>query len=360
MPAKLTQLAVESILRRQGLKVLEWPSGGYVNSSEKVLLSCDHGHSYWEKLRNPLDKKKGCSRCRGGWSRTPSEWESAAREKGFEIVAWGSGKKGVKSRVTAVCSDGHISETTVDNIVNGNGGCLSCGRADAAKTRITPKNEVVSRLQSKGLSLISFLGRYRGLSTHASVKCDKRGHEFSDSVAAMLGRPFGCSRCSPVARKSERERIEQIESAGNVFVGWLDDTKAVSANSVAKVMCYGGHLRTATVDRLVHGKTQCPACISFGYDPEKTGFLYAMLAEDGLTVKIGITNNLPRRERELVRETPFPFKRIGVIRGPGRYILNLEKVAHEKFPSANFSGFKGATEWLEWGHDLHKWLADNA
>lgn len=360
MPAKFTQQTVEHILKEQGLKVSEWPSGKYVNGSEKVLLSCEHGHFYWDTLRNPLCKKKGCSRCRGGWTRTQDEWETAASDKGFKIVSWVFGNKGVKSRVMAVCPNGHSNETTVDNIVNGRGRCMSCGRDSASKTRSTPIDSIEVSLRAKGLSEIVFLGKHRGLLTKVEVKCNAHGHKFTDTAGAILSRKFGCVSCSPVARKTDAERVKQIESAGNVFIEWCDKNGAASANSVVKVMCHNGHVRTATVDRLVHGKTKCPACISFGYNPEKTGFLYALLSSDGLAVKIGITNNLRRRERELARLTPFTFKRVGVIRGSGHHIVELEKQAHSEFKSANFSGFNGATEWLVWGPEVHRWLVDNA
>ena len=70
-------------------------------------------------------------------------------------------------------------------------------------------------------------------------------------------------------------------------------------------------------------------------------------------MKIGITNNTERRHTELTRDTPFSFKRIELIEGPGEQIANLEKEMLSCYQQAEFTErFDGSTEWCLWDESI--------
>ena len=63
-------------------------------------------------------------------------------------------------------------------------------------------------------------------------------------------------------------------------------------------------------------------------------------------MKIGISNNPKRRHKQLEKRTPFKFNIVEQLEGDGTKIAELEKYFHNKYESAGFKSFDGATEWL--------------
>lgn len=103
---------------------------------------------------------------------------------------------------------------------------------------------------------------------------------------------------------------------------------------------------------MVNMGTGCPRCAKYGYQLDKTGYLYALRSECGRYVKIGISNNPSQRHRQLELATPFNFNLVEQVHGDGVKIAGLEKSFHEKYESAGFTGFSGATEWLVFSDEL--------
>ena len=113
-----------------------------------------------------------------------------------------------------------------------------------------------------------------------------------------------------------------------------------------------------TPDNHISGKG-CPGCMSCGFDRTKVGFLYVLRSECGRYMKIGITNKPVQRHAQLSRATPFSFKRIELIDGPGDRIANLEKELLAKYEPAGFTEtFDGSTEWRLWSDSIrHKLIS---
>ena len=76
-------------------------------------------------------------------------------------------------------------------------------------------------------------------------------------------------------------------------------------------------------------------------------------------MKVGITNTPERRHAELTRYTPFSFKRIELIEGPGEQIADLEKGLLTKYQPAGFTEtFDGYSEWRLWSESIrHKLIS---
>lgn len=171
-------------------------------------------------------------------------------------------------------------------------------------------------------------------------------HYWVSSVTHLKSSRSGCPKCAGVRRWTAEERIEQINEIYNIqFVSWVDEYKG--KDSKANVRCeIDGFEWDASVHHLVNNGSGCPKCAKSGYDPSKTGYLYAIRSECGMYVKVGISNNPSRRHSELARDTPFNFHVIEQISGDGAKIAELEKYFHSKYERAGFARFDGCTEWL--------------
>ena len=102
----------------------------------------------------------------------------------------------------------------------------------------------------------------------------------------------------------------------------------------------------------------CPGCAKSGFDRTKVGFLYILRSCCGQYMKIGITNNPEQRHNKLKRATPFSFKRIELIEGPGEQIANLEIELLAEYQPVEFTEtFNGYSEWRLWDDSIrHKLL----
>ena len=76
-------------------------------------------------------------------------------------------------------------------------------------------------------------------------------------------------------------------------------------------------------------------------------------------MKIGITHNPKQRYNKLKRDTPFSFKRIELIEGPGDQIADLEKELLSCYQPAGFTEtFDGYSEWRLWSDSIrHKLIS---
>lgn len=102
-------------------------------------------------------------------------------------------------------------------------------------------------------------------------------------------------------RWTAEERVEQINKLDNIlFLSWVDSYK--NCYSKAKVICsLDWHEWSAAVNNLLNGRG-CPRCAKYGFQLDKTGYLYALRSECGRYVKIGISNDPKRRHNELQKE----------------------------------------------------------
>ena len=120
-----------------------------------------------------------------------------------------------------------------------------------------------------------------------------------------------------------------------------------NSEKVTIVCTEHGNFTQAPVNHL--SGQNCPGCAEYGFDRTKVGFLYVLRSDCGRYMKIGITNKPNQRQAQLSRATPFSFKRIELIEGPGDQIANLEKELLAKYQPAGFTEtFDGSTEWRLW------------
>lgn len=280
----------------------------------------------------------------------------------YSFVCWDGDSFGSRERVRLKCNiDGKEWSAVFYSLKNGGSGCPECKARKLRDRLITPEAGVIERIERSGdISFLHWIGDYVGVHSVAKMRCNADGFEWSTQVAGVSYGVAGCPQCSGKRRWTADERVVHINNIdGIVFVSWVGDYK--NAFTRARVACEKcGHAWSSTIDNIVNQGKGCPKCSKHGFNKGCNGYLYALRSECGRYVKVGISNNPTKRHSRLRRATPFKFVLIEQISGKGDEIYEMECMFHNKYESAGFAGFDGATEWLMCTDDLLKELIDVA
>lgn len=275
------------------------------------------------------------------------EWEWRIKEAGvgrYEFVGWKVvGEFGNSKNCVLRCSkDGYEWSANVRNLVSHGSGCPQCSR----KRKWTNKERIEQINSLENISFLSWVDGYDNAHSKANVRCEVDGFEWSAVVNSLVNDKQGCPHCSGKRRWTAEERVEQINCIENIeFVSWVGSYK--NNKSKANVICkVDGFEWCASVQHLINNHSGCPSCSHGGYNPSKTGYLYALRSECGMYVKVGISNNPKRRHKQLERGTPFRFNLVEQLSCDGAKIAAMERDFHSKYERVGFTGFDGATEWL--------------
>ena len=317
---------------------------GFSNSRSKATCRCSVDGFEWSAcVYSLVNNGSGCPQCAGNIGFTDKDRIDQINSlENILFLSWVDGYKNGHSKANVKCSkDGFEWESSVSSLVNGGTGCPQCSgmRRWTADERI----EQINKLEN--IRFVSWFDGYQTRMSKAVVTC--RVHDFSWAASVNnLINGQGCPQCGGVRRWTTEERIEQINSLDNIeFVSWSSEYK--NHRSKANVRCtIDNFVWSSKIDNLVNCGRRCPKCAKSGYDPSKTGTLYALRSECGMYVKVGISNKPSRRHNQLEKTTPFKFNVIERISGGGAKIAALEKCFHNKYERAGFTGFDGCTEWL--------------
>lgn len=271
--------------------------------------------------------------------------------KGYDFLGFAGEWKGAKTRVALRClHDGHEWDVRIANLQQGKG----CPKCSTSSKRLS-QCEVIKRLEAlSGITFIGFVGgEHVNHNTRCSVSCDTCYHKWSPSYDNLVNHGTGCPKCAGKYTPTTEEAIKRINNLPNVKLNFFITGKFIGGKThcnVTHTEC--GHTWETRYNNLVNYGTGCPKCAKTGYNPDKSGTLYFLRSTTRDIVKIGITNKPEQRIKQLTRGTPFEFNVIAQVTSEdGAYIASLERVAHDLFPSANLTGFDGATEWREINHD---------
>jgi len=116
------------------------------------------------------------------------------------------------------------------------------------------------------------------------------------------------------------------------------DSKTKQHNSLYKCVCECGKISIVKDTSLRHNKsTQCKSCSSKingrkGLDAQSKQHLYFIRCGD--YIKIGSTDNVERRIKDLTNSNPYPVELIKVILDQG----HLESIYHEQYKDKRIHG----------------------
>ena len=324
---------------------VRWVIDGEFGSKKKCVVRCiKDGYEWSAKPNSLVDRGDGCPHCSGKRRWTAEERIGQINElKNIEFTSWVDGYSGKDSKVNVRCTiDGYQWRSTVSSLVNNGCSCPQC----AGKRRWTAEERVSHINETNDIEFISWVNGYKNSYSKANVRCKVDLFEWSATVISIVSKGHGCPQCAGVRKWTAEERISHINSLENIlFLSWVDGYSG--KDSKANVRCkVDGFEWEASVHNMVNNGRGCPYCANRGFQINETGYLYALRSECGRHMKIGISNNPKRRHKELEKRTPFKFNIVEQLEGDGTKIAELEKHFHNKYESAGFKSFDGATEWL--------------
>lgn len=192
---------------------------------------------------------------------TKEQWEKRINDAGdgrYWFIQWAvDGEFGALKKCVVRCvKDGHEWSANPNNLVGGGRGCPQC-----AGQRMWTSEERVKQINKLyNIKFVSWVGDYKGSKSKANVRCTIDGFEWSAAINDLVNKGSGCPNCSGNRRRTEEERIEQINSLENIsFISWVDGYK--NSYSRANVRCkIDGFEWRAGVGYMVNNGSGCPRC----------------------------------------------------------------------------------------------------
>ena len=360
MPARIPEeVRIKQINDIVGITLRGW-SEPYRGAKTGAFLTCDTCGYGWKSDIFTIVKSKRCPSCIGVARKGMHVRESEINAiRGIKFISWKSWIGGAYSRANVSCDDcGTVWDATVNNLVNKKRGCPGCAPEKISTVKRLSTESIIDRINSvEGASFIRFVGEYRNARSKVVLRCNACGIEFSTTSGSVVNSWTGCKQCAATRRADARRIDENVaisrinNIAGIRLIGW-EFGRYTGVSGKAVVECDNGHVWSSTVIKLESGRG-CPSCAKTGYDPSKTGTIYALRSECGRYVKVGISNKPEIRVDLLKKRTPFSFYLVeSITNTDGVVAKSLESYFHKKYGRSGLSGFDGATEWLPFSGDL--------
>lgn len=266
------------------------------------------------------------------------------------------------TKVRIICPKHDVFEQTPNNHVHGRG-CIQCAvEQKAEQRRLTTEAFITRAREVHGDKYDYSQVGYQNIDTSVKIICPEHG--------VFKQRPYdhlnhkGCSAC---ANNQQLTSKEFITRAREIHSDRYDYSlvEYVSNKIIVKIICPEHGVFEQRPDMHLHQKQGCPQCAETGFNPSEPGTLY-VLADDKqcpTLIKIGVTNDLKRRLRQLQRETTHPVVKLVSYPFPhGDDAYKLEQEVHKVFRELNarLKGFDGATEWFKYSPTILDYINEKA
>lgn len=249
-------------------------------------------------------------------------------------------------RVNVICPLHGVFNIGLNEHVYRGSICPVCSKQNESRLKTTPIQNRILKAREQHGDKYDFSHWPEGAKKHDKVKtiCPMHGAWYSTiGSVACLGR--GCPKCNGTPRQSREDRIKQAKMIHGDKYDYSRVPNKVTAYTVFDLGCPVHGWVKHTMNRHVNRGLGCRHCSSTGFQDNKKGYLY-LLRSDTSYIKIGISNKVVFRIKQLKHETPFDFDTLAVFSHPdGSEVRKLEKWLHDVYPSAGMKGFDGATEW---------------
>lgn len=279
----------------------------------------------------------------------------------YSFVKWCDKYINCRSKFICRCESHGEWVVAVDNFMKGSR-CPTCA---GVKRWTSDERELqISELcNNTQYSFKNWVATYSGKDSNFICHCESHG-DYITSVHSFINLGHRCQMCSgyksSIRRRTSKENRESkiknlMTGTPYSFIGWNGEYK--NRNSVFNYSCSFHGRCSVSVTKFINDGVRCPSCANKGYNISLSGVLYALRSEDGLVVKVGISNVVNKRLTQLRRSTPFNFETIELLHfEDGSLPPEFEKMFHDKFDNAGLSGFDGCTEWLKWTPDIQYWF----
>lgn len=242
------------------------------------------------------------------------------------------------TKIDVICHKHGIFNTMVNNHSRG-AGCPRCShsyqptkdeRIDAARTVHGDRYDY------------SLLPIKINASTSIDIICKEHG-KFSQTVANHINHKSGCPKCSNSIERTYAKFIRQANLIHGDRYGYKYYEKVTGSSKINIICSIHGEFNQSVGAHLA-GKG-CQSCGANSVSMNEEAVVYILKSEG--VFKVGVSSRLGDRISKLERSTPFGFDVIHTKKFKKRAdAIASEREILKSFPSANFSGFDGATEWL--------------
>lgn len=269
------------------------PTSLTFGSGKKMKWSCELKHEYQASVENRT-RGQGCPYCSGhkclrGFNDLATTNPTLAKQAhGWdpETVSSGSGRK-----LKWLCDEGHVYVAPVRQRTGGTG-CAVC----ANKTVLVGFNDLATThpLLASEADGWNPDTKVAGSNEKMPWKCAE-GHQWSAVIASRSSGGRNCPYCSGnLVIQGVNDFATINPSLLGEVNGWNPFELAAFSDKKVSFKCEVGHeWKTSAKNRSI-GRG-CPSCAKFGFDPNKTAWLY-FLRHDSLDLfQIGITNDPLRR-----------------------------------------------------------------
>lgn len=238
-----------------------------------------------------------------------------------------------------------------DNHLSGRG-CSECGEISRVMQKTINNDEFISRASILHNDTYDYTETvYESCFKPVKIICKKHGEFYQAPSKHLFGN--GCNICG-IEKSSSVKLIDKeifIKRAtsihGERYI--YDNVEYELSREKVEIICkeHGSFMMKPNNHLSGQG---CPSCSKSGFDKNKDGYVY-FLHGNGF-VKVGITNKITQRLKQLKSATNFDFNLIAKIKTTGTEAMRIEKYYHKKYESAGLAGFDGATEWLKYSPEL--------
>ena len=202
--------------------------------------------------------------------------------------------------------------------------------------------------------------KYINVKSKVNIICSLHG-EFKQRPDIHLA-GHGCPKCAKKQRpiSNTKDTLHFIISATKKHNNKYDYSLVKYRNSKCRVnvICPNHGIFEIIPSSHLLGQ-QCGLCSNKGgFNSMIEGFVYVLVSECRNHMKIGISNNVETRFKQLRVSTPFTFSVSDVFNVPGKAAYPIEQVYHSICTSSGFNGFNGSSEWFKYDNDIIQMLRD--
>ena len=294
---------------------------------------------------------------------TTEEFITRAREVhghryGYSLVKYVN----AHTKVTITCPEHGVFEQTPNNHIHGRG-CIQCAvEQKAEQRRLTTEAFILRAREVHGDHYDYSQVRYQNIDTPVKIICPEHG-VFEQRPYDHLNHK-GCSCCANNQLLTTEEFITRARDIHGDHYNY-SLVEYTGNKIIVKIICLEHGVFEQRPDMHLYQKQGCPQCAETGFNPSEPGTLY-VLADDKkcpTLLKVGITNDLKRRLRQLQRETTHPVVKLVSYPFPhGADAYKLEQEVHKVFRELNarLKGFDGATEWFKYSPAILDYINEKA
>ncbi len=265
--------------------------------------------------------------------------------------------------VKVTCPEHGVFEQIPNNHVSLKHGCPWC----AVEQKRSPVEEFITRARElHGHKYDYSLVEHKGAHTKVKITCPEHGVFEQTPNNHVHGR--GCPQCAR-EQSSEQQRLtteEFVNRAREIHGNKYDYSLVEYINNFTrvKIICpeHGVFEQTPNNHCCLNA---CPQCSQAGFNPLEPGTLYVLTDDKQCPtlLKVGVTNDLKQRLRQLQRRTPHPVVKLVSYPFPhGADAYKLEQEVHKVFRELNarLKGFDGATEWFKYSPAILDYINEKA